>query len=146
MVSSTIAAVYSDDVDRLFAELFPSGGRGGSNESRAPVDVYLVEGDPPALTVEIGLAAVRPEAVDVALHHDELVIRGERRREPVEGRRVYQHAEIPWGPFERRVRLNVPVDPAAAKASFEHGLLRISLPLAPRPPLRRVQISVQGTA
>lgn len=135
--------VYRDDVDRFLADLFPGGRHGASNEARAPVDVYLTDGPPPALTVELDLAGVDPERVDVGLTEDLLVIRGERRRSG-EGRRVYQHAEIAWGPFERRLRLGVAVDPAAASATFENGILRIRLPIAPAPPLRRVSITVRG--
>ena len=56
-------------------------------------------------------------------------MRGERRRTG-DGRRVYQHAEIAWGPFERRLRLGVAVDPSAATAAYRTGILRIMLPLA----------------
>lgn len=135
--------MYRDDVDRFLADLFPGGRHGASNEARAPVDVYLSDGPPPSLTVELDIAGVDPAAIDVGLTEDLLVIRGERRRAG-EGRRVYQHAEIAWGPFERRLRLGVAVDAANATASYEDGLLRIRLPLAPSPPLRRVQISVRG--
>jgi HSP20 family protein len=135
--------VHRDDVDRLFAELFPGGRHGASSEARAPVDVYVADGDPPTVVVEIDAAGVDPERVDVSLHGDELVVRGERRR-GAGGRRVYHHAEIAWGPFERRLRLGVPVDGSATTASYEDGILRISMPLAPKPPLRRVDISAGG--
>ncbi|WP_217923192.1 Hsp20/alpha crystallin family protein [Miltoncostaea oceani] len=134
--------MYRDDVDRFLADLFPGGRHGASNEARAPVDVYLTDGPPPALTVELDLAGVDPAQVEIGLTEDLLVVRGERRRTG-EGRRAYQHAEIAWGPFERRLRLGVSVDPERAAASYEHGLLRIVLPLAPTPPLRRVRISVR---
>jgi HSP20 family protein len=135
--------VFRDDVERLFAELYPGGRHAASSEARAPVDVYLTDGPPPSLTVEIDVAGVEPGLIDIGLVEDLLVVRGERRRIG-EGRRVYQHAEIPWGPFERRLRLGVAVDAAAASAACENGILRIVLPLAPSPPLRRVEISVRG--
>lgn len=135
--------MFRDDVDRLFADLFPGGRHGASNEARAPVDVYLTDGPPPALTVEIDVAGVDPTQVDVALVEDVLVVRGERRRAGA-GRRVYQHAEIAWGPFERRLRLGVAVDAGAATASYEAGILRILLPLTPAAPVSRVDITVRG--
>jgi HSP20 family protein len=135
-----MAPVFRDDVDRLFAELFPGGRHGASTDARAPVDVYLVEGEPPRLVVEIDAAGVDPARIDISLQGEVLVVRGERRRRP-EGPRVYQHAEIAWGPFERRLRLGVPVDGEAVSASYEDGILRISLPLSPKQPLRRVDIS-----
>ena len=133
--------MFRDDVERLFAELYP-GRTGGQGESRAPVDVYLTEGPPPSLTVEMDVAGADPAAIDVSLSDDMLVVRGVRRRAG-QGRRVYQHAEIAWGPFERRVRLGVAVDPSAATAGCEHGILRITLPLAPAPPRRRVAITIR---
>lgn len=132
-------------MDRLFAELFPGGRHAASNEARAPVDVYLADGEPPTLVVEVDAAGVDPDLVDVSLQGDVLVVRGERRRRPG-GRRVYHHAEIPWGPFERRLKLGVPVDGNATTASFEGGILRIALPLAPKQPSRRVDISGGGAA
>jgi HSP20 family protein len=134
--------VFRDDVDRLFAELFPAGRRGASSEARVDVDVYLAEGEPPILVVEVDAAGVDPERVDVALQGDALVVRGERRRSPGSGR-VYHHAEIAWGPFERRLRLGVAVEESAVTASYEDGILRIALPLAPKQPLRRVDITAR---
>ena len=131
-------------MDRLFAELFPGGRHGASTEARAQVDVYVAEGEPPTLVVEMDAAGVDPEMVDIALQNDVLVVRGERRRRPG-GRRVYHHAEIAWGPFERRLRLGVSVDASATTASYEDGILRIALPLAPKQPRRRVDISAGGT-
>lgn len=136
-----IGGVYRDDVDRLFADLFPGGRHGASNEARAPVDVYLTDGPPPSLTVELDVAGVDPDGVDIELAENVLIVRGERRRSG-EGRRAYQHAEIAWGPFERRLRLGVEVDAASADATYENGIVRVRLPLAPTPPLRRVQIAV----
>jgi HSP20 family protein len=134
--------VYRDDVERLFAQLYPGGRHAASGESPAAVDVYLTDGPPPSLTVEVDVAGVDPGAIAVDLVEDLLTVRGERRRRG-EGRRVYQHAEIAWGPFERRVRLGVAVDAAGATAACENGILRIVLPLAPSPPSRRVAISVR---
>jgi HSP20 family protein len=61
-----------------------------------------------------------------------LVVAGERRRPRGDGR-VYQQMEIDYGPFRREVALPEAVDTAAARASYERGLLTIVLPLAQRP-------------
>lgn len=127
--------------DRMISELWGGGMRGGGgDEAVAPVDVYVTD-DPPTLTVELAVPGVDPGSLDISLEAGLLVVRGERRR-PGPGRRVYHHAEIPWGPFERRLRLNVAVDPSAASAACDRGLLVIALPLAPRPGPRRVEITL----
>jgi HSP20 family protein len=133
-----------DEVERLFSELFPGGRRGASPEARAPVDVYLDDSDPPTLVVELDVAGLTPDEVDVSLHQDVLMVRGVRRRSGIETRRSYHHAEIAWGPFERRIKLNVAVDADGASAVYDQGILRVSLTLAPRPPSRRVAINVRG--
>ena len=123
--------MFRDDVDRLFADLFPGGRHGASNEARAPVDVYLTDGPPPALTVEIDVAGVDPAQVDVALVEDVLVVRGERRR--VRGRAAGVPARR-----DRLGALRAAAAPRASpwtrprrRASYESGILRILLPLAP---------------
>ena len=62
--------MYRDDVDRFLADLFPGGRHGASNEARAPVDVYLTDGPPQALTVELDLAGVDPARVEIGLTED----------------------------------------------------------------------------
>ena len=42
----------------------------------------------------------------------------------------YQQMEIEYGAFQRRIELGEDVDPARASARYEHGLLRVLLPLA----------------
>ena len=43
------------------------------------------------------------------------------------GKRHYHAMEVQVGPFERRFRLPVVVDPATIRATYEHGFLEIRL-------------------
>jgi HSP20 family protein len=128
------------NVDEFFAELFSGPRLALAGGVRAPADVYLTD-DPPTVTVQLELAGVDPAQLDVELDGDTLRIRGHRLR-PRSERRVYQHAEIQWGRFERRLRLLVAVDPEGVTASYDRGLLTIALPLARDAPPTRVPISV----
>ena len=65
----------------------------------------------------------------------ELVHAGQRRPEGGE-ERVYQQLEVEHGPFRRVVALGVDVDPDAAAASYEDGMLTVELPLASARPHR----------
>ena len=94
---------------------------------RPALDVYRTD-DPPAITVVVELAGIDPDEVDAAVVDGVLVVRGRRTR-PARDQRFYQHIEIDYGIFERRVQLNEAVDSEAASASYENGLLSISLPL-----------------
>jgi HSP20 family protein len=109
---------------------------------RPALDVYRTD-DPPAVTVVVELAGIDPGEVDAAVVDGVLIIRGRRSR-PARDRRFYQHIEIDYGIFERRVQLNEEVDSEAAKATYENGLLSIHLPLASKAPAA-VKVTIQST-
>lgn len=135
--------MFRDEVERLFSELYATERSTAGGTARAAVDVYLADGPPPAVTVEVEAPGVDPDTIDIELQEDVLTVRGVRRRAGA-GRRIYQHAEIEWGRFERRLRLGVAVDATAASASCDRGILRILLPLTAAPPRRRVEITVRA--
>ncbi|MEO8289554.1 MAG: Hsp20/alpha crystallin family protein [Gaiellaceae bacterium] len=97
---------------------------------RPALDVYRTD-DPPAITVVVELAGVDPGEVEAAVVDGVLVIRGRRRRSSGE-QRLYQHMEVDYGVFERRIQLNESIDSRSASATYENGLLSIHLPLAQR--------------
>jgi HSP20 family protein len=98
---------------------------------RPRVDVYRSD-EPPTLTIVVELAGIDPGEVELAVAEGMLVVRGKRRRDAGQGR-TYQHMEIDYGPFERRIALDEPVDSEAADAVYKQGLLTIRLPVAKRP-------------
>jgi HSP20 family protein len=134
----------SAEIEELFSDLWQvprfSGLRRGF---RPEVDCYRTD-DPPALTVVVELAGVDPADIRVDATPQALVIRGERRRPAAQGR-VYQQMEIEYGPFQATVQLVPNCDTAAARATYEHGLLTVVLPLAERRP-RRVEVPVDVEA
>jgi HSP20 family protein len=140
------------DIDRLHEEIqeliddlwhLPrfAGGRRGF---RPPVDCIRSE-DPAVLQVIVELPGVDPSSIQVVAADRVLVIAGERCRPDISGR--YQQLEIEYGPFQRRIPLDEPVDTRAANARYEHGMLTVTLPIAARPPkVERVSITIRGRA
>jgi HSP20 family protein len=127
-----------DEMEELFAGLSQVPRLVASRRGFRPaVDVYRAE-DPLAFTVVVELAGVNPEDVEVATVGSTLVIRGVRRRGRHE--RVV-HMEVDYGPFERRVLLPDAVDAEAAQATYHHGLLVVTLPIAERP-TRQVTVQI----
>lgn len=108
---------------------------------RPALDVYRTD-DPPAITVVVELAGIDPNGVDAAVVDGVLVVRGRRARPA--GERFYQHIEIDYGVFERRVQLNEAVDSEGASATYENGLLSIHLPLAKKA-AAPVRVTIQPT-
>lgn len=103
------------------------------------VDVYYC-GEPQRAVVKVDLSGVELDDVGIEVSGRQLAIMGERPVQETEGR-VYQQVEIPSGRFRRVVELQVEVDAARAKATYEDGVLRIELPLRdPSESTRRVPI------
>src|SRR6266542_2736918 len=139
-----------DDIDRLHDEIrqlvddlwqvprFVAARRG----FRPNVDCIRSE-DPPELHVVVELPGVDPEQIQVIAADRVLVVAGERCRPAFRGR--YQQMEIEYGPFQRRIQLDEPVDTAAASARYERGVLTVVLPIAAKPAkAERVSISIGG--
>ena len=138
------------DIDRLHEEIqeliddlwhLPrfAGGRRGF---RPQVDCIRSE-DPAELKVVVELPGVDPSSVHVVAADRVLVIAGERCRPGVSGR--YQQLEIEYGPFQRRIPLDEPVDASAASARYEQGMLIVTLPIAAQAPQsERVAIVIRG--
>jgi HSP20 family protein len=135
----------AEEIEQLFADLwqvfpFSRSLRGGY---RPQVDVYRSD-DPPTLTVQVELPGVDPEDVQLIASPQALLIAGERRRPKDCGH--YQQLEIDYGPFQRSITLAEDIDPEAATATYERGILTIRLPVAPRPaPRESVSISVRAS-
>jgi HSP20 family protein len=133
----------AEQIEELFADLwqvFPFT-RGVRRGYRPQVDVFRSE-DPPALVVLVELPGVNPEQVRLIAGPRALLVAGERRRPKDCGH--YQHMEIEYGSFQRQVALGEDVDAERATATYERGILRVTLPIAPKPePRESILIQVR---
>ena len=118
-----------DEIEELFADLWQVPRFSGTRRGFRPnVDSYHTH-DPHELTVVVELPGVDPASVQVVAGRADAPDRG--RTAAAEGRRaVYHQMEIEYGPFQRQVRLPEDIDPDAARAQFEHGVLTVSLPVS----------------
>ena len=133
----------AEEIEQLFADLwqvFPFS-RGLRRGYRPQVDVFRSE-EPPLLTIQVELAGVDPEDVQLVAAPQALLIAGERRRPKDCGH--YQQMEMDYGPFQRQITLSEDIAPEEAVATYERGILTVRLPIAPRPsPRERVSIVVR---
>jgi HSP20 family protein len=120
----------TSEMEELFADLWYHRLAPQRLGFRPRVDVYRTE-DPPMIHVVAELPGIDPEQVDVAVNDGVLFISGRRQR-PHDCGRKYEHIEIDYGPFERRIVLGDGFDADAAEATYESGLLTITLPLRQR--------------
>jgi HSP20 family protein len=95
---------------------------------RPQCDCYRTD-DPPALHVVLELPGIDPDELQLETSERVLVVSGVRERPHAAGARHHQ-LEIEYGRFVRRIELAEEVEPHAASADYEAGMLRIELPLA----------------
>ena len=119
-----------DAMDRLFEESYVQPRRDwreasptGERSLRLPLDVYTT---PEEIVIVASLPGLTPDDVDIVIEGDTLTIGGELRR-PLENV-DYLFQERPYGTLSRTLTLNVPVEADKAEASFENGVLTLTLP------------------
>ena len=96
--------------------------------------------DADSVHVDIEVPGMDPQDFQISVREDVLVISGEKRvsRERRDGQ--YHVLERAYGAFERAVRLPVEVDEGGANASYEHGVLRVTLPRSAAHRARRIEV------
>lgn len=94
-------------------------------EGQLAVDVAQTKD---ALVVASTIAGARPEDIHVSISGDVLTIRGTRERQTGIDEKDYFYKECYWGTFSRTIVLPVDVRTDEAKASFENGVLTITVP------------------
>lgn len=132
------------EIHELLSDLWQIPRIAGLRQGFRPqVDCYRTA-DPPELTIVVDLAGVSTGDVRVLAVDRALVIEGERPR-PRLAHVSYQQLEIDYGPFRRRVELPPEADAERAVATYDRGVLRISVPVGSKPKAReRVVIPVQA--
>jgi HSP20 family protein len=133
-----------EEIQELFADLWQVPRMAGTRHAYRPQVDCFQSGEPPELTVVIELPGVDPDGVQLVATGRSLIVSGERRRMRCEGQ-VYNRMEIEYGPFYREITLPEEVDPAAARATYERGLLTVVAPVAQRLP-RQERVSIEVTA
>ena len=124
------------EIEELFADLWQVPRFSGLRHGFRPLVDCFVTSDPPQLVVVVEVAGVDPDSIEIGVAEGTLKISGHRARPRVQGQ-VYQQAEIEYGRFERRIPLEHDIAPASATASYEAGMLRITLPIAKQAPRER---------
>ncbi|HEV2527487.1 MAG TPA: Hsp20/alpha crystallin family protein [Thermomicrobiales bacterium] len=142
-----------DAMDRLFNENFFNspfrsvwgsgfdGGNGPSSRSGIALDVYETEDEVVIIAAVPGLG---PDDINVSVHDNTVTLSGQLPNvaQSAEAREAtwYIH-ELPYGSFQRSLKLPVEIDPDAADATFDNGILHLHLPKATQ--VRPRQITVR---
>ena len=129
---------FRDAVDRLFDDTTFRPLAWGGSEARLPLDITSSED---AITIEAALPGIHPEDVEITVHQDTLTIgvREQAERETQEGERVYRELRRSSG--SRTLTLPTGLDTENARATFENGMLRLSIPRAEAAKPRQIPVT-----
>lgn len=127
-----------DSFDRLQERLTQRMTPTRTLSVRVPIDVYETDHD---IVVVAPLPGVDPDDVDVRFERGVLTIRGEFK--PPLGNVDYRIQEIPYGTFSRSLTIDIPVQEEEIGATFEHGIITVSLPKAATARPRTIRVRVQ---
>lgn len=126
------------EIDRLFDDAgMPSGGRW--------MPAADVRENEDSIDIDIELAGISPDDVDISVENGVLTVSGEKRTEHKEGKEGQYHTvERRYGSFVRSFQLPQGVDESKISANFNHGLLTVEIPKSALPQPRRIQIGARG--
>jgi HSP20 family protein len=127
-----------DAMRQMLQESFvPSGGSryawSGGSQAMArplPLDVYAT---PDEAVVIAAVPGMSPEHLEITYTDNTLTLSGTvpSAAESEQGQNATWYLHELWaGQFQRTVTLPFEIDPAQAQATFEHGIVRITLPKA----------------
>jgi len=141
------AVSLRDAVNTLFQDSFvrPRGfaGAAGAGVGTFPIDVRETEND---YVIHASLPGIKPDDVQITVHGDTLTIRGELKDEEEKKGEHWHIHERRSGVFQRSLSLGAPVSSDKAEASFEHGVLTLTLPKAEEAKPRQIRIGQAGQA
>ena len=130
-----------DDMDQLMRRNLPALNDDFNRKGFVPaVDVYETN---EAVVIETLLPGVNPEQVEVSVEKGVLTIEGESQREHEIDEKNYYRKEISYGSFHRSVALPVAVNGEKAKAEYDDGVLKVTIPKEERVKAKSIKVQVK---
>ena len=95
------------------------------------------------LIVKAELPGLEAKDVSVSISEDVLTIKGEKKREEEEKDQNRYCAERYYGSFQRSFRLPVNVQSAKIEATFDKGILKVTLPKTKEAKKKEIEVKVK---
>jgi len=126
-------------INRIFDVLGSLNGDTAEATWVPPVDIFE---DPEAIRIIAEVPGVKPEEVKISLEDNVLTIRGSKQQAAEERTERVHRYERTYGTFERSFTLPATVDASNIQASYEHGVLTVTLPKAEQAKPRQIEVQV----
>jgi len=124
------------DLDRLTQQVWGETGR----PAVMPMDAYR-KGD--HFVVHFDLPGVDAESIELTVEQNVLTVSAQRRWQRSENVEVVA-SERPQGTFSRQLFLGESLDADSIEASYDCGVLTVTIPVADKAKPRRVEVSSGG--
>ena len=121
-----------NEFDRIFQQAW-----GSARQAQMPMDAYR-HGD--SFVVHLDLPGVDPDSIDVSVEQNVLSVSAERHWESVEGDEVVAN-ERRQGTFTRQLFLGNALEPDQIHATYENGVLTLTIPVAEKARPRKIEIA-----
>jgi len=131
-------------MERLFEDSFVTPSRILSTfgpGAATPIDMYHTAND---VVIRAALAGVKPEEVDITITGDTLTIKGETKAEQEIKREDYLYQEHRYGTFSRSVTLPSGLNSDKAEASFDNGILTLTIPKSEEIKPKQIKVKAKG--
>jgi len=120
------------------------GSEISENEAVTPswipsVDVFEAENE---IVLRAELPGLSEEDVEITLENGQLAVKGEKKLEKEEVEGEYRRVESRYGSFFRSFAVPNSVDREKIEATFEKGVLQVSLPKAEAAKPQRIEVKV----
>jgi HSP20 family protein len=140
------------EMNRLFDDVFrgaalptASGSQGQGDVGNFVNSSMNVSETDKEIRVTAELPGVSEQDIDVSLDDDVLTIRGEKKFERKDDKENFHFVERSYGTFQRSLRLPFSVNSDQVQASFENGILTVTVPKTGRQERsRRIQVQGRG--
>lgn len=104
------------------------------------VDVYDSKDD---ILVKADLPGLKKDEIEVSVHDNNLIIKGEKKKEAEVKEKEYFRTERFTGSFFRSIPLPAPVDTQKVDAKYQDGVLQITLPKREEAKPKQIKIDVK---
>lgn len=128
------------DLDRLADRMFTSAADAGQAMRAMPIDLYR---DDDHWVLHCDLPGIDPGSIDVDVDGRVMTIRAQRSAGPQDVE--WLAAERVSGTFARQLTLGEGVDLDQIAASYDNGVLTLSLPVAEAAKPRKITVNAGGT-
>jgi HSP20 family protein len=125
-----------------FAEFYRVLGNADGGRAAMRMDAIR---RPDEVELRFDLPGIDPASIDVTVDRGVLSVSAHRSEEYADGDKPYIRERV-MGSFSRRIRLSDTVDADKIAASYDGGVLRVSVPLTERAQPRKVEVASQAKA